>query len=399
MAQAWKLSAALSALLCAALVLPTEAGRPLTDDDNALLLAAQDGDVEAVEALYNKGAKINIKDDTGTTPLGWAAFNGHEDVVTFLLEHGALVNAADYKGFTPLDSAAERGFVKIARALIKDGAPVDTRNQEGRTPLYAAASEGHLAVVRLLVSAGADIEARYPPTDGTPFQVASELGFPKIVRYLLGRGAKPDVVDRFGTFPLYLASQNGHADVVGIILGAEGIDADKTGPGATPSIIIAAQNGHIKVVQELLDGGADPDKANSFGDTALHKAPTVFDSPELIQALLDAGADIDVADNRDDTPLHMAAQFGAKESVQVLVEAGADKELPNNSLRLPEDVICQCIEFKEFAGSLQCPAGSCSDEDIEAIAALLQGPDSEDADAGDSDVPAGAAEAPTPDAR
>ncbi|GMH40594.1 hypothetical protein BSKO_08498 [Bryopsis sp. KO-2023] len=374
MALAWKFYA-LVALLLVPLALPAQAARVLTDDDLALIAAAKDGDLKAVRSLNKKGARINIKDDTGTTPLGWASFNGHEDVVFFLLKEGALVNAADYEGFTPLDSAAEKGFVKIARALIEDGAPVNTRNHEGRTPLYAAASGGHLALVRLLVSAGADIETRYPPTDGTPFLVASELGFTKIVSYLLGRGAKSDVVDRFGSFALYLASQNGHAEVVEIILDIKDIDPDKAGPGTTTPVIIAAQNGHSEVVKALLDADADPTKANLFGDTALHKAPTIFDLPELMEMLLDAGADIDAPDNRDDTPLHMAAQFGAKKSVEVLVKAGADVELPNNSFLLPEDVVCQCIEFKKFPDSLQCPVGSCSEEDINEITALLKGDD------------------------
>lgn len=152
-----------------------------------------------------------------------------------------------------------------------------------------------------------------------------------------------------------------------------GVDPDQLGPDATVSIVIAAQNGHVEVVRALLEGGADPNIANDFGDTALHKAPTVVDSPELIELLVAAGANIDAADNRDDTPLHMAAQFGSKQAVQLLLESRADRTLPNASFLLPEEVICQCLEFIDFPDSLQCPEGSCTEDDIDEIEGLLKG--------------------------
>ena len=76
-------------------------------------------------------------------------------------------------------------------------------------------------------------------------------------------------------------------------------------------------------------------------------------------------------DNRGDTPLHMAAQFGAFKSIRSLLDAGADPLLPNFDLELPEEVICECLDFAMYPDSLQCPEGSCSDVAIEDMRRLF----------------------------
>ncbi len=57
--------------------------------------------------------------------------------------------------------------------------------------------------------------------------------------------------------PLFMASQNGHAEVVEILVKA-GADLNQ-GPddGATP-LFQASQNGHVEVVEILIKAGADP---------------------------------------------------------------------------------------------------------------------------------------------
>lgn len=352
------------------------AGSAASKKEKALLAAADTGDFEEVQKLVGKGVSVNIVDETQTTPLHWATFRGHTEIVDFLIENGALVNTVDNAGFSPLDSAAEEDHVKIARSLIRAGATVNIRNVEGRTPLYAAASEGSLAVVRLVLGAGADPDARYPPDDGTPIIIASGFGFADIVQQLIQSDANWNATTRTGNFPLLLAAQEGHTEVVEILLKA-GINVNRAKNDGSVSIMIASQNGHLEIVKMLLEAGANPSITNDFGDTALHKAPVRFDDPKMIEELVKAGADIDAADTRGDTPLHMAAQFGAIESTKALLDEGADPLLPNFDLELPEDVICECLEFVMFPESLQCPEDSCSKEAIKSMKDVLTAAGSE----------------------
>jgi ankyrin repeat protein len=48
-------------------------------------------DMEAVKALIEKGADINIRDNYGWTPLHWAVFKGDEAIRGFLVQKGASV--------------------------------------------------------------------------------------------------------------------------------------------------------------------------------------------------------------------------------------------------------------------------------------------------------------------
>jgi ankyrin repeat protein len=41
-----------------------------------------------VRLLLEKGARLKTQDDSGRTPLSWAAARGHEVVVKLLLEKG-----------------------------------------------------------------------------------------------------------------------------------------------------------------------------------------------------------------------------------------------------------------------------------------------------------------------
>ena len=55
---------------------------------------------------------------------------------------------------------------------------------------------------------------------------------------------------------MYGASQNGHVDVVRVLL-EQGADINKAkNNGATP-LLIASQNGHVDVVRVLVEQGAD----------------------------------------------------------------------------------------------------------------------------------------------
>ena len=87
------------------------------------------------------------------------------------------------------------------------------------------------------------------------------------LRYLLGRGANPNVTDKKGTAPLQLAANLGWNDGVQILVerGANVDAPDQT--GETP-LIAAIHRRDTEAVRVLLKAGANPDRSDNSGRTA-----------------------------------------------------------------------------------------------------------------------------------
>jgi ankyrin repeat protein len=100
--------------------------------ENALMLAALNGDLELVKLLVSKDAEINKK---GWAPLHYAAANGHDDVVKLLLDHSAYVDAGSPNGTTPLMMAARGDHLSTVKILLDNGADLSVKNQLGLTAL------------------------------------------------------------------------------------------------------------------------------------------------------------------------------------------------------------------------------------------------------------------------
>jgi hypothetical protein len=142
---------------------------------------------------------------TGCTPLLRATMASDMEVIQALLAKGASPNINDM-GLTPF--------------LVAAG--VGTGNRGG-TGLAAAASAGgasNIALMDLLLQHGADVNAQVTGTktysmrisrapsanEGmTALHVAAQTGKTDLVRYLLEKGANPQIVDTNGRKPIDLA--------------------------------------------------------------------------------------------------------------------------------------------------------------------------------------------------
>ncbi len=121
--------------------------------------------------LLDRGANPNLARDTGRTPLLAAIKRGFDTnfyerepesqkLVNALLEKGADVDARDEDGVTPLEEAARIGDAETIRALVARGANLATKNNEGESPLHVAAQELRGLAVRALIEAGSPMTTR-----------------------------------------------------------------------------------------------------------------------------------------------------------------------------------------------------------------------------------------------
>ena len=100
-------------------------GGKTSEELNALIDAAKNGDIEAVKQHLAAGAGVNAKTGDGTTPLHNAAIYGHNEVAELLIVNGAEVNAiivsGRNQGKTPLDLAIWRKKTETADLIRKHG--------------------------------------------------------------------------------------------------------------------------------------------------------------------------------------------------------------------------------------------------------------------------------------
>jgi len=122
----------------------------LTIGTTPLLRAAKALDAPAAKLLVQHGAKLDIPNNRGITPVMAAAGLGSTD--------------ADTRGYYTTDDTPQRS-VDTLRILLDAGADVNSRGPRAQTPLHAAAFWGWNAAVEFLVERGADLYAKSRGTD------------------------------------------------------------------------------------------------------------------------------------------------------------------------------------------------------------------------------------------
>ncbi|HEY3433278.1 MAG TPA: ankyrin repeat domain-containing protein [Rhodocyclaceae bacterium] len=115
--------------------------------DDALMLSAYNGDLEAVKKLVQAGAWIN---HDGWAPLHYAAYQGNAPVVAYLLENGAEINALASNLQTATMLAAQHGHGDVVTLLKQKGADLGIKDPQGRTAQDWAKETGNTSLVKEL---------------------------------------------------------------------------------------------------------------------------------------------------------------------------------------------------------------------------------------------------------
>lgn len=122
----------------------------------ALGLAAFFGQPEVAEWLLEQGANPNLPAENAmeVCPIHSAAANRDHAlslrIVRLLVAHGARVNIAQPGGWTPLHQAADHGNVGLVEFLLSAGADRSVKSADGRTPAEMAAGKGFEKLAEIL---------------------------------------------------------------------------------------------------------------------------------------------------------------------------------------------------------------------------------------------------------
>jgi uncharacterized protein len=151
---------ALLPILLAALATPAAA--QFSDSYN-FLKAVRDRNGAEAQKLLGKGSPTLIDTQDGNTgERGIHIVVRERDMswLGFLIQKGARIDVKDNQGNTPLIVAARIGNVDAARLLIARGANLNAANSLGETPLIMAVQRRDPAMTRLLLTQGADPSRR-----------------------------------------------------------------------------------------------------------------------------------------------------------------------------------------------------------------------------------------------
>ncbi|MBO4707593.1 MAG: ankyrin repeat domain-containing protein [Elusimicrobiaceae bacterium] len=229
----------------------------------------------------------------------------------------------------------------------------------------------------------------------TCLTLAAELGYTKIVQYLIDYGADLNLGEWNDTKPLSLAALNGHFEIVKLLL-ENGANIElpelysKRKPfyyaitGGNFEIIkifidhgVQVNNGHLilavdtdedrsDIIKLLIDNGADVNAIREedthfighiIHKSALHYAVFPHISVANAKSLIEKGADVNIQNAKGNTPLHVCAiellnlknKREIKKIAQLLFENGADINIKNNEGKSVKDINPNLVKILEKA--------------------------------------------------
>mmetsp|Transcript_4123 Transcript_4123/g.6543 ORF Transcript_4123/g.6543 Transcript_4123/m.6543 type:complete len:388 (-) Transcript_4123:1700-2863(-) len=159
---------------------------------------------------------------TQYTALIHAAKTGDLSLVEERLHHDDI-NAHDIKsGFTALIAAVYYNNPAIAERLLRANAMPNPKAKSGFSALHVAALKGQTGTVSLLLQANADSNAQGAGMLklATPTYLAAQEGAAEIVDLLLNANGSPHLHTTEGTIPLQAAAQFGETRVISRLLKA-----------------------------------------------------------------------------------------------------------------------------------------------------------------------------------
>ena len=120
--------------------------------ERAIHIVVRERDLSWLAFLVQKGARVDLKDNQGTTPLMLAARIGNVEAARLLIARGAQVNATNKLGETPLIMAVQRRDVAMTRLLLTQGAdPAKRDTATGMSARDYAVRDGRSAVILKLM--------------------------------------------------------------------------------------------------------------------------------------------------------------------------------------------------------------------------------------------------------
>lgn len=310
-------------------------------DYTPLLYACTGGHKDIAVQLLDRGANVESKSsDERATPLRAACFSGNLELVSHLISER---NASDHEGSdgtTGLACAARSNSADVVRFLLDRG--VDQENCEYSTrALQMAAGFAKLRGAQAALDVLADrFNGILPPalrSDGLPtFDTEDEFELwierkqftgQQMLREAARRASSPE--DYFRALDRLYGELNDAQRSEWALIWFTGTGRDVVPPETAVSLVYHyASHGLTNLLDIQLRSGDDAD----FLDLETQWSPLLVAASqgftETCALLLNHGADVNRADKNGCTAMHLAVEFEHTDLIRLLASRGADCNAP-----------------------------------------------------------------------
>ncbi|KAJ5511931.1 Mg2+ transporter protein CorA-like/Zinc transport protein ZntB [Penicillium expansum] len=320
----------------------------------SLLAAAQCNQSEITKFLLDEGAKYDVQDNDGNTPLHYAAMTNDLELAQRLpkneerssespdqlnadnkSKYSTILNRQNKNQDTPIVLTASSEQTSVFDFLLKSGANLNVRVKNGDTVLHRAAQTGNLDIVKKLLPAPAEnpcplkVQGNDPSThqkgNGTT-DFATSLGNFDLLKNHLGSTGNEQlqhVKNMLGQTPMMLAAQEEMFEVVEYLLGKNETFTSK-GMNLEKAMLSSAENGYIRLIQGLWEVSDLREIQDSSGRTPLLIASDEGHA-KIVEYLCQNGAKLGVKDDAGYTPILNAVWTDSVAMVKCLLNHGADQ--------------------------------------------------------------------------
>ncbi|KAK0052956.1 serine/threonine-protein phosphatase 6 regulatory ankyrin repeat subunit A [Biomphalaria pfeifferi] len=252
--------------------------------------------------LLQDGARIEVRDDYGNTPLLICSEQGDSTVVGFLLSKGADVNAANHYGNTALILATSRDVIK--QLLNHTSVDVDQQNCSGSTALMNAIERLDYTKILLLITAGACV-------NGEKYLCQ---GITKSCIYLTNSAGESalEVANRVGVGRLIELLHQAHISMC-------------------PPLVYAAINSDLVSFHFLLQQNicqsieieSEPYILHRMLQSLYRKSTVGDPDVDMLKKICSLGVNVNLCSQPDQRPISLAVEMGNYDIVETLCLHGA----------------------------------------------------------------------------
>jgi ankyrin repeat protein len=290
------------------------------------------------QQFLEAGAQVDAADVEGFTPLFKAIAVESEAILKTLLQWGANSRTRTSVGSTPLFEALKATWWMGFELLLENGGSVNALGPDGERTIWSLMAEEALSgpsgeqempvPSHLLHLVQRDLERHTnakPQT--TPLHIAAHYGLSGTLERLLKEGARVDARDKSQATPLIAAASGRSYDIAILkLLLSAGADPNAASDTRTP-LLAAVHREWEEGVRVLLVAGADPNIDTAWaGSPALHIAASLG-LEAMLKDLIEKGADINRTDKEGRSALQLATEFGEETIVEILRERGASEDI------------------------------------------------------------------------
>ncbi|KAL8934827.1 MAG: hypothetical protein Q9216_005715 [Gyalolechia sp. 2 TL-2023] len=290
-------------------VLLEHGARPNVFDDNGvepLHIACRNGSLKVARLLIDAGASVSALDHEKYHPLHHLAQGcGDPYFATFLIDQGCDLEARTAQGYTALQLACISGNVHLLEVLLYHGASPEAGERLAK-PLALAIASGHMRTARYLLESGVEVNYHSPSTHETIVHlVAKDIGSrngrsqsinSNVISLLRQYGANINSQDARGDTPLHVAvsalssrNRQSQRSTVNALL-KNGARADIQNYDGCYPLTLASRNPDFQIFRLVLAASVDrlPDKHLAGIDREMRreKAPAIRSSLKEITPLL-----------------------------------------------------------------------------------------------------------------